>query len=203
MREVHEEVCGNHFGADSLVLNLIKAAVHRCKRHKILGMIENQENYIFTMPSSANGHAESTNKVIIQNLKKKLEYAKGKWLDELPGVLWAYRTTAKWSTGETPSSLVYGAEALIPVEVGEPALRFSRTNEEANNEALLVRLDLPDEHRNLMYVRMVAQKQRMERYYNRRTNLCYLKVGDLVLRNVTQSTRKVNARKLGPTWEGP
>ncbi|XP_070039563.1 uncharacterized protein [Nicotiana tomentosiformis] len=36
---------------------------------------------------SANGHAESTNKITIQNLKKKLEDAKGKWLDELLGVL--------------------------------------------------------------------------------------------------------------------
>ncbi|XP_075085006.1 uncharacterized protein LOC142168246 [Nicotiana tabacum] len=100
-------------------------------------------------------------------------------------------------------SLVYGAEALIPVEVGEPTLRFYRTNEEANNEALLVKLNLLDEHRNLAYVRMVAQNQRMGRYYNRRVNLHYLNVGDLVLRNVIQSTWKVNAEKLGPTWDSP
>ncbi|XP_019226659.1 PREDICTED: uncharacterized protein LOC109208090 [Nicotiana attenuata] len=47
---------------------------------------------------SPNGQVESTNKVIIQNLKKRLEAGKGKWLEELPGVLWAYRTTAKSST---------------------------------------------------------------------------------------------------------
>ena len=58
---------------------------------------------------SANGQAESTNKVIIQNLKKRLEAAKGKWPEELPGVLWAYWTTTKSSTGETPFSLVHGA----------------------------------------------------------------------------------------------
>ncbi|XP_075084734.1 uncharacterized protein LOC142167992 [Nicotiana tabacum] len=57
----------------------------------------------------ANGQAESTNKVIIQNLKKRLEVAKGNWPEELPRVLWANRTTAKSSTGETPFSLVYGA----------------------------------------------------------------------------------------------
>nr|XP_018623713.1 uncharacterized protein LOC108943786 [Nicotiana tomentosiformis] len=74
---------------------------------------------------SANVRAESTNKVIIQNLKKKLEDAKGKWPDELSGVLWAYRTMTKSSTRETPFSIVYGSEALILVEVGEPTLRFS------------------------------------------------------------------------------
>ncbi|XP_019264057.1 PREDICTED: uncharacterized protein LOC109241740 [Nicotiana attenuata] len=74
--------------------------------------------------ASANGQAESTSKVIIQNLKKRLEAAKGKWPEELPGVLWAYRTTAKSSMGKTPFSLVYGAESLILVEVREPTLRY-------------------------------------------------------------------------------
>ncbi|XP_070039699.1 uncharacterized protein [Nicotiana tomentosiformis] len=94
-------------------------------------------------------------------------------------------------------------EALIPVEVEKPTLRYSRTNNEANNEALLVKLDLLEEHRNLAYVKMMAQKQIMERYYNRIANLRYFKFRDLVLRKVTQSTREVNAGKLGPTWERP
>ncbi|XP_070008779.1 uncharacterized protein [Nicotiana sylvestris] len=72
-----------------------------------------------------NGQAESTNKVIINNLKKQLEESKGNWPKVLPGVLWAYRTTAKTSIGETPFSLVYGAETLIPVEIGEPSTRFT------------------------------------------------------------------------------
>nr|XP_016471265.1 PREDICTED: uncharacterized protein LOC107793429 [Nicotiana tabacum] len=51
---------------------------------------------------SANGQAKSTNKAITQNLKKSLEATKGKWPEELPGVLWAYRTMTKSSRGETP-----------------------------------------------------------------------------------------------------
>ncbi|XP_070004614.1 uncharacterized protein [Nicotiana sylvestris] len=82
----------------------------------------------------ANGQAESTNKTIIQNFKKKLESTKGKWRETLPDVLWAYRTTSKSSTGEMPFSLVYSAEALIPVEVADPSARFQHTNEGSNNE---------------------------------------------------------------------
>nr|XP_033514454.1 uncharacterized protein LOC117279104 [Nicotiana tomentosiformis] len=78
---------------------------------------------------------------------------------------------AKSSTGETPLSLVYGVEALIPVEVGEPTLRYFQGSEEANIEAMLVNLELLDECRDLAHVRMAAQKQRMERYYNRRAKL--------------------------------
>lgn len=50
------------------------------------------------------------------------------------------------------------SETLIPMEVKELALRFSQTNEEIYNEALLVKLDLLEYHRNLAYMRMVAQK---------------------------------------------
>ncbi|XP_070002360.1 uncharacterized protein [Nicotiana sylvestris] len=109
---------------------------------------------------------------------------------------------AKSSMGETPFSLVYDSEDLIPMEVGKQTLRFSRANEETINEPLLVKLDLLEEHHDLAYVGMVAQRQMMERYYNRRANLRYSKVGDLVLKKVTQSTREVNVGKLGPTWEG-
>ncbi|XP_070049310.1 uncharacterized protein [Nicotiana tomentosiformis] len=107
--------------------------------------------------------------------------------------------TTKSSTGKTPFSLVYGAEALIPVEIGEPTLRYFQASEEANNEVMFINLKLLDERRNLAHIRMAAQKQRMERYYNRRDNLRYFKVGDLVLRKVTQNTRELNAGKLGPT----
>ena len=40
-----------------------------------------------------NGQAETVNKVIVNGLKKRLDKAKGKWVEELPHVLWTYRTT--------------------------------------------------------------------------------------------------------------
>ncbi|XP_019241492.1 PREDICTED: uncharacterized protein LOC109221465 [Nicotiana attenuata] len=106
----------------------------------------------------ANGQAESTIKTIIQNLKRKLESAKGKWRETLPEVLWAYRTTTKLSTDETPFSQVYGAKALIPVEAGEPSARFQHIGEESNNESMATALELLDEKREALLVRMAAQK---------------------------------------------
>ena len=38
----------------------------------------------------SNGQAEATNKTLFSKLKKRLEKVKGKWVDELLGVLWAY-----------------------------------------------------------------------------------------------------------------
>jgi hypothetical protein len=70
-----------------------------------------------------NGQAEASNKVVLAGLKRRLEAAKGKWVEELPTVLWAFRTTPRRSTGETPYSLAFGSEAVIPLEVNFPTLR--------------------------------------------------------------------------------
>ena len=72
-----------------------------------------------------NGQAEAANKVIINGLKNRQDVAKGKWVDELPHMLWTYRTTPRRSTGETPFSMTYGSEAVIPLETGFLTLRTS------------------------------------------------------------------------------
>ncbi|XP_070004248.1 uncharacterized protein [Nicotiana sylvestris] len=140
-----------------------------------------------------NGQAESMNKVIIKNLKKRLEESKGNWPKVLPGVLWAYRITTKISTGEIPFSLIYGAEAVITVEIGEPSMRYTQTTEESNEEEMRINLDLLEERREAALIRMAAQKQVMDRYYNRKARLRYFKIRDFVLKKVFQSMRAANA----------
>ncbi|XP_070011351.1 uncharacterized protein [Nicotiana sylvestris] len=107
------------------------------------------------------------------------------------------------SLGETPFSLVYGAEALIPIEIGEPSTRFTQASEEYNDEEMRINLDLLEGKKETALIRMVAQKQVMERYYNRKARLKYFKIGDFILKKVFQSTKAANAGKLSPTWEGP
>ena len=65
----------------------------------------------------SNGQVEAVNKTILSGLKKRLDGAKGNWAEELPNVLWAYRTTPCRSTRETLFSLTFGAKVVIPVEV--------------------------------------------------------------------------------------
>ncbi|XP_050259008.1 uncharacterized protein LOC126704006 [Quercus robur] len=74
-----------------------------------------------------NGQAEAVNKVIVNGLKKRLDDAKGRWVEELPHVLWTYRTTPRRSTGETPFLMTYGAEAVIPLETNFPTLKTSNS----------------------------------------------------------------------------
>ena len=94
-----------------------------------------------------NGQAEAINKVIVSGLKKRLDDAKGKWVEELPHVLCTYRTTPCRSTGETPFSMTYGAEAVIPLEIGFSTIRTSSFNPKDNDEQLTRCLDLIEEKR--------------------------------------------------------
>ena len=47
------------------------------------------------------------------------------WLDQLPYALWAYRTSERIATGATPYSLMFGDEAVIPLEIEIPSLRIT------------------------------------------------------------------------------
>ena len=50
----------------------------------------------------ANRQVEVTNRSLLKIIKTRLKRAKGIWPKELPSILWAYRTTTKTPTGETP-----------------------------------------------------------------------------------------------------
>ncbi|RVW54494.1 Retrovirus-related Pol polyprotein from transposon 17.6 [Vitis vinifera] len=83
----------------------------------------------------SNGQAKATNKTLVTALKKRLEQAKGKWVEKLPGALWAYRTTPGRPIGNTPFALTYGMDAVIPTEIGLPTTRTeARQQSDANVE---------------------------------------------------------------------
>ena len=84
----------------------------------------------------ANGQMEVTNLTLLKIIKTKLDDAKGAWPEELPNVLWAYRTAARTPTGETPFKLTYGTEAVILVEVGVTSTRREVFHKESNDDHL-------------------------------------------------------------------
>ncbi|GMP37997.1 hypothetical protein CsSME_00021317 [Camellia sinensis var. sinensis] len=151
----------------------------------------------------ANGQVEVTNRSLLKIIKTKLEAAKGLWAEELPNVLWAYRTTARTPTGETPFRLTYGAEAVIPVEVGLPTPRVLHPDLASAEELHRTHLDLIEELRETAAVRLASYQQKMRTHYNRRVRPREFSVGDLVLREVTLATKNPAEGKLAAKWEGP
>lgn len=91
--------------------------------------------------------AEASNKMILNYLKKSLTSKKGKWPYELPGCLWAYCTTKRRATGETPFSLAFGSEAIIHPNVIKPSITSLLPSIEQNSKKMVTSLDLAEEKR--------------------------------------------------------
>ena len=136
-----------------------------------------------------NEQAEVVNKVIVSGLKKRLDDAKGEWVKELPHVLWTYRTTPRRSTGETPFSLTYRAEAVIPLEIGFSTTRTSSFNPKDNDEQLTRNLDLIEERREDAMVQLAYYQQKLKQGYDANVKLRLLTPDDLVLRKVVGTAK--------------
>ena len=151
----------------------------------------------------ANRQVEVTNRTLLKIIKTRLEGAKGIWPDELPSVLWAYQTTARTPTGETLFRLTYGADAVIPVEVGLTSYRLQNYMEDKNEAAMRLQLDLMDEDRATAEQRLARYQDLMSKHYNAKVRHRDFQIGDLVLRKVMGAAKDPSQGKLGPNWEGP
>ena len=106
--------------------------------------MEDTTEQVNSQVSAMQGQAETINKTILDGLKK------GRWADEVKGVLWSHCTTPRRATGETPFALVYGMECMIPAEVDFPGVRrrLLPEQDELNNAMLLDDLDLVNKRRD-------------------------------------------------------
>ncbi|XP_016206094.1 uncharacterized protein LOC107646425 [Arachis ipaensis] len=197
MAETHEGVCGNHIGGRALAAKILRTgyywptikrdciskvkACDNCQKHATLSETPAEELHT------------------IEGLKKKLGEAKGEWADLIPEILWSYNTSIQSATGETPFKLVYGAEALIPVEVSRTEL-YDQSN---NLQARTAELDLVEEERDISAIKQRARKQYLERRHNKKVVHRSFNNGDLILRCTEEARKPPAYGKLAANWEGP
>ena len=74
-----------------------------------------------------NRQVERANGMLLQGLKPRIFNRLNKfgvrWLTEFPAVLWSLRTTPSQATGYTPFFMVYGSEAVLPMDLNLPRIR--------------------------------------------------------------------------------
>ena len=127
------------------------------------------------------------------------------WSEKLPFALWAYRTSFRTSTGATHYSLVYGMEAVLPVEIEMGSLRVALEQQISEAEWVQSRLDqlsLLDERRLRAADHIQAYQRKMARAFKKRVKPRPLQRGDLVLR-VLRGLVTDPRGKFRPNWSGP
>ncbi|GJY81610.1 reverse transcriptase domain-containing protein [Tanacetum coccineum] len=145
----------------------------------------------------SNGLVERANRSLGEGIKARLGEGNKNWIEELPHVLWAHRTMIKSSHGDTPFSLTYGTEAVIPAEIGMPTYRTAVVDAVHNNEELRLNLDLLEERRERAAIREARAKLKMTKYYNVRVRGVTFRPEDFVYCS-NAASRAMDGGKLGP-----
>ncbi|CAL8134521.1 unnamed protein product [Prunus armeniaca] len=157
--------------------------------------------------AQANGQAESSNKVIINIIRKMLEKNPKQWHEKLSETLWAYRTSKREATGMTPYALTYGHDAILLMEIAIQSLRIAHQHDlvgEDYSQAMLLELEGLDAARIDTLNKLLAGKQAVSRAYNKRVRNKSFEEGEIVWKAVLPlGTHVAGYGKWSPTWEGP
>nr|GFC60698.1 reverse transcriptase domain-containing protein [Tanacetum cinerariifolium] len=106
------------------------------------------------------------------------------------------------SHGDTPFSLTYRTEAVIPAEIRMPTYRTAAADMVNNDKELRLNLDVLGERQELTAISEAKFKSKMMKYYNARVRGVAFKPGDFVYRS-NDASHALAGGKLGPKWEGP
>jgi len=154
---------------------------------------------------AVNGLAEAFNKAIGKLLKKFISKSQRDWDDKLGEFLWAYRTTVWTPTKATSFSLVYGCEAVLPLEIQILSLRVALTAEmtkEEKHRLRLQELEVLDDKRLQAQQQIELYQAQITRAFNKKVKERSFKKGDLVLtvRRPMVMTHKTKG-KFQPKWK--
>ncbi|XP_074288350.1 uncharacterized protein LOC141613507 [Silene latifolia] len=154
-----------------------------------------------------NGLAEAFNKTLCNLVKKMVSKSKRDWHKRLGEALWAYHTMYRTPTQSTPYALVYGVEAVLPLELEilSIPMAIQMGLAEAENENLrLAELEALDEKRLDAQQKLKCYQARLSRAFNKKVCPRAFQVGDMVLavRRPIIMPRKAGS-KFTSKWDGP
>jgi hypothetical protein len=151
-----------------------------------------------------NGAVEAANKNIKKIVQKMVKTYKD-WHDMLPFALHGYRTSIRTSTGATPFSLVYGMEAVLPIEVEIPSIRVlmeTKLEEAEWVQARFDQLNLIDEKRMIALCHGQLYQSRLKKAFDKKVRPREFQEGDLVLKKILP-IHKDSRGKWTPNYECP
>jgi hypothetical protein len=163
-----------------------------------------QVHHSTTYRPQTNGAVEAANKTIKSILERTTQSARN-WHEQLPLALWGYRTSIRTPTGATPYSLVYGMEAVLPIELEVPSLRVMAEQGISEAEWISGRFEelmLFDERRLRALYHIQGYQRRIARAFNKKVKPRDLQEGDMVVKEIRAPVFDLRG-KFRPKWAGP
>jgi hypothetical protein len=137
--------------------------------------------------AQANGQAESSNRTLISLIKKKISDHPKHWHRILFEALWAHRISKHRDTKVSPFELVYGQEAVLPVQISLNAVRFAKENDLTVNDYYNSKMDNINEVTDKRVTglgEIEEDKIMVAKAYNKKVKAKSFQVGDLVWKTV-------------------
>ncbi|GJZ40649.1 reverse transcriptase domain-containing protein [Tanacetum coccineum] len=139
--------------------------------------------------SQTNGLVERANRSLGEGMKARLGKDNKNWVEEISHVLWAHRTMVKSSNGDTPFSLTYRTEDVIPTKIRMPTFRTAEVDMAKNDEALKINLELLEEKREQAAITEAKSKRTIENFIQ-----CQVRTQALSRRWYTRTRSKPRGR---------
>nr|KYP40711.1 Uncharacterized protein Mb2253c family [Cajanus cajan] len=184
MAEIHEGICETHQAGKKMkwVLSrkglywptMIKDCIEfaksceECQKH---GPIQKVPATSTPYYAQVNGQVEAANKVVIGLIKKHVSNRPRSWHETLLQILWAYRNSPRDATQTTPYKLVYGHEAILPIDINLQSIHIQKQNELPIDDYWNLMYDeliSLEEERLIVLQNIVQQKERVEKSYNKK-----------------------------------
>jgi hypothetical protein len=157
--------------------------------------------------AQANGQAESSNRTLINLIKKKISDNAKHWYRILSEALWAHRISKHSATKVSPFELVYGQEAVLPMEISLNAIRFARKNDLTVGDyynSMMDNIDEVTDKRVTALGEIEKDKIMVAKAYNKKVKAKSFQVGGLVWKTILPLKNKDQKfGKWSSSCEGP
>ena len=167
---------------------------------------ENNINLKHSTPYYPQGNvlAESSNKNIVNSIKKMLFENKRSWDTKLKFSLWADRVTIKKSIGTSPFQLVYGVDVVFPVQLVAPGIKFMQEIKEEPDDIRrrMFQIIQLQQEREIIENTAEMHRKKVKENFDKKVKKDVFTVGDLVLTWDAQKDEKCKHGKFDNLWIG-
>eukprot|EP00253_Pinus_taeda_P035993 PITA_35993 len=190
--------CPNKLINDNVAVFKSKNMIEFCNKYKII------LGHPTAYHPQGNGMAESSNKSLVNIIKKLLEINKKSWHKKLVNALWAGRVNQKKSSGMSPFELVYGIDTVFPTSLAALVVKLPQeaSSEEDHMHRRLNQMIHLQQTREEVFLNTSKLQEKIKKIYDRKAKVEKFQLDEVVLKWDARNEEKGKHGKFENIWKG-